>query len=91
MRVPLHIVEHRRDRLRELIRTDGFLPVAELSRRLGVSPVTVRRDLATAAARGQITRTRGGALADYNISFASLGQREQWSRTASGSCFARTG
>jgi len=82
MRVPLHIVERRRDRLRVLIRTDGFLPVAELSRRLGVSPVTVRRDLATAAARGQITRTRGGALADYNISFASLGQREQWSRTA---------
>ncbi len=82
MRVPLYIVERRRERLRELIRADGFLPVAEISRRLGVSSVTVRRDLVTVAARGQITRTRGGALADYNASFASLGQREHWSRTA---------
>ena len=82
MRVPLHIVERRRERLRDLIRTDGFLPVAEISRRLGVSPVTVRRDLATAAARGHLTRTRGGALADYNTTFASLGQRAQWARTA---------
>ncbi len=82
MRVPLHIVERRRERLRALIRADGFVPVAEISRRLGVSPVTVRRDLATAAARGHLTRTRGGALADYNTTFASLGQRAQWARTA---------
>jgi DeoR/GlpR family transcriptional regulator of sugar metabolism len=82
MRVPLHIVEARRERLRDLIRTGGFLPVAELSKRLGVSAVTVRRDLATVAARGHITRTRGGALADYNTTFASLGQRAQWARTA---------
>ena len=82
MRVALHIVESRRTRLRDLIRTDGFLPVAELSRRLGVSVVTVRRDLVAVAARGHITRTRGGALADYNTTFASLGQRAQWARTA---------
>jgi DeoR/GlpR family transcriptional regulator of sugar metabolism len=82
MRVPLHIVEHRRERLRDLIRTDGFLAVAEISRRLGVSTVTVRRDLAAVAARGQLTRTRGGAFADYNTTFASLGQRAQWARTA---------
>ena len=82
MRVPLHIVERRRERLRDLIRTDGFLPVAEISRRLDVSSVTVRRDLAAVAARGQLTRTRGGAFADYNTTFASLGQRAQWARTA---------
>jgi DeoR/GlpR family transcriptional regulator of sugar metabolism len=82
MRVPLHIVERRRERLRDLIRTDGFLAVAEISRQLGVSPVTVRRDLAEAAARGHLTRTRGGAFADYNTTFASLGQRAQWARTA---------
>lgn len=82
MRVPLHIVEARRARLRELIRANGFLPVSELSKRLGVSVVTVRRDLVTVAARGDITRTRGGALADYNTTFASLGQRAQWARTA---------
>lgn len=84
MRVPLHIVEQRRGRLRDLIRADGFLPVAELSRRLGVSEVTVRRDLSVIAAEGQITRTRGGALADYNTTFASLGQRAHRARTAKG-------
>ena len=42
----------------------------------------MRRDLVAVAARGDITRTRGGALADYNTTFASLGQRAQWARTA---------
>lgn len=82
MRVPLHIVERRREQLRGLIRTDGFLPVAEICRRLGVSEATARRDLAVIAANGQITRTHGGALADFNVSFASIGQRAQRARTA---------
>ncbi len=84
MRVPLHIVESRRERLRGLIRTDGFLPVAEICRRLDVSAATARRDLAAVAAHGHITRTRGGALADYNASFASLGERIARARTAKG-------
>ena len=84
MRVPLHIVERRRERLRALIRTDGFLPVAEICRRLGVSEATVRRDLASGAAAGHLTRTRGGALADYNVSFASPGERATRARTAKG-------
>lgn len=82
MRVPLHIVEIRRERLRNLIRTDGFLPIAEICRRLDVSEATARRDLVSVADRGHITRTRGGALADYNTSFASLGQRAQRARNA---------
>jgi DeoR/GlpR family transcriptional regulator of sugar metabolism len=84
MRVPLHIVERRRERIRALIRTDGFLPVAEISKKLGVSQVTVRRDLIVVAADGHITRTRGGALADYNTTFASLSQRAHRARTAKG-------
>ncbi|MFZ5496959.1 MAG: DeoR/GlpR family DNA-binding transcription regulator [Verrucomicrobiota bacterium] len=84
MRVPRHIVESRHERLRALIRTDGFLPVAEICRRLGISAATARRDLAEAAAGGHITRTRGGALADYNTSFASLGERSGRARTAKG-------
>ena len=82
MRVPLHIVEKRREKLRQLIRTDGFLPIADICRRLQVSEATARRDLASIAAHGQITRTRGGALADYNSTFASLGQRAHRARTA---------
>ncbi|MEO7598817.1 MAG: DeoR/GlpR family DNA-binding transcription regulator [Opitutus sp.] len=82
MRVPLHIVESRREKLRGLIRTDGFLPVAAICRRLGISEATARRDLAAVAANGHITRTRGGALADYNASFASLGERATRARSA---------
>lgn len=82
MRVPLHIVERRREKLRQLIRTDGFLPVAEICRRIDVSEATARRDLAAIAANGHITRTHGGALADYNSTFASVGQRAHRARSA---------
>lgn len=77
MRVPLHLVERRRSELSSLIRRDGFLPVAEVCRQLHVSVATARRDLAAIAANGHITRAYGGALADYNCSFASLGERAQ--------------
>jgi DeoR/GlpR family transcriptional regulator of sugar metabolism len=82
MRVPQHIVDQRREKLRQLIRTDGFLPLAEICRRLDVSEATARRDLAAIAAHGHITRTRGGALADYNTGFASHGERAHRARTA---------
>lgn len=82
MRVPLHVVIDRQKRLRELIRQDGFLPLAEICRRLEVSAATARRDLASIAARGEISRTRGGALADYNTTFASIRERATRARTA---------
>jgi DeoR/GlpR family transcriptional regulator of sugar metabolism len=82
MRVPLHIVERRREKLRDLIRTDGFLPVAVICQRLAISEATARRDLTAVAANGQITRTRGGALADYNVAFASHGERATRARSA---------
>ncbi len=82
MRVPLHIVEERRRQLRELIRRDGFLPLAEICERLGVSTATARRDLAAIENDGHITRTYGGALADYNTSFASIGERDRMARSA---------
>jgi DeoR/GlpR family transcriptional regulator of sugar metabolism len=82
MRVSLHIVERRREKLRDLIRTDGFLPVAAICRRLAISEATARRDLVAVAANGQITRTRGGALADYNAAFASYGERATRARSA---------
>jgi DeoR/GlpR family transcriptional regulator of sugar metabolism len=75
MRVPQHLVDQRREELRSLIRRDGFLPVAEMCRRLCVSEATVRRDLMAVEASGHITRTYGGALADYNSAFASIDER----------------
>ncbi len=82
MRVPLHIVEARRERLRALIRQDGFLPVADICRALKISEATARRDLAAIEESGHITRTYGGALADYNTDFASLGERAKRARSA---------
>ena len=82
MRVPQHLVDRRRAELRSLIRRDGFLPVAEICRRLQVSEATVRRDLAVVEADGHITRTYGGALADYNSAFASIDERSGRARPA---------
>lgn len=82
MRVALHIVEQRRERLRTLVRRDGFLPLADICRELAISEATARRDLVAIEANGDITRTYGGALADYNTSFASLGERARRARSA---------
>jgi DeoR/GlpR family transcriptional regulator of sugar metabolism len=82
MRVPQHLVDRRREELRSLIRHDGFLPVAEICKRLGVSEATARRDLAAVEADGHITRTYGGALADYNSSFDSVDVRSGRARSA---------
>ncbi len=82
MRVPKHIVDLRREQLRDLIRRDGFLPLAEICRRFKISVATARRDLVAVEASGHITRTYGGALADYNSSFASLDERSGRARSA---------
>ena len=82
MRVPQHLVDRRREELRRLIRRDGFLPVVEICRHLGVSAATARRDLVAVEANGHITRTYGGALADYNSAFASHDERSGRARPA---------
>ena len=46
MKVPLHIVLARRERLAQIIEQHRYLPVKELCRRLEVSEATLRRDLA---------------------------------------------
>ena len=84
MRVPQHLVDRRREELRGLIRRDGYMPVAEICRRLEVSEATARRDLVAIEANGHISRTHGGALADYNTSFASLSERAIRARSAKG-------
>jgi len=53
MRVPLHVVEARREKLAALIDRHRYLPVHELCRRLGVSEATARRDLASLASRNK--------------------------------------
>ncbi|MDM4763791.1 DeoR/GlpR family DNA-binding transcription regulator [Galbitalea sp. SE-J8] len=52
----------RRQRLADLVRTDGFTRVADAAALLGVSEVTVRSDLAVLARDGQLSRVHGGAM-----------------------------
>lgn len=75
MRVPLHIVEARRDKLANLIETHRYLPLRELCHRLNVSEATARRDLAELAKRNLVKRTHGGALAEFNERFPSFNER----------------
>ena len=70
-----HIVEARRRRLAELLQRHRYLGIADLCREFGISGATVRRDLAYLEKNRQLTRTYGGALADYNHRFPSFRQR----------------
>jgi DeoR family glycerol-3-phosphate regulon repressor len=53
----------RQARLAEFLAQNGFVSVAETAERLGVSSMTIRRDLEVLEARGMLTRTHGGAVA----------------------------
>lgn len=55
--------ESRRERLLSLIHQRGAVRAAEAAEVLGVSPVTVRRDIAQLAQAGAVERIRGGARA----------------------------
>src|SRR5882672_10743363 len=52
----------RHSRILALTRSQGAVRIGELSRRLGVSAPTIRRDLASLAGQGLVARVRGGAL-----------------------------
>ena len=57
------LAAERQERLRELLRERRVVRVDEFARGLGVSPATVRRDLAAIAAEGGLRRVHGGAVA----------------------------
>lgn len=52
----------RRDEIMELIRTQGNIRVADISKSYGVSEVTVRSDLEYLEAQGVLKRVHGGAV-----------------------------
>jgi DeoR family transcriptional regulator of aga operon len=58
----------RRRRIETYIRSDGNCRVTELSRQLGVSQATIRRDLAELEALGSILRVNGGAVSRERLS-----------------------
>jgi DeoR/GlpR family transcriptional regulator of sugar metabolism len=54
--------EQRRDEIVRLAMSHGLASVEDLSARMGVTPSTIRRDLAVLTSRGKLARTYGGAL-----------------------------
>lgn len=75
MRVARHVVDARRQKLAELLQRHRYSDLAELCKEFGVSEATMRRDLAHLEERKLITRTYGGAMADFNLRFPSFRQR----------------
>jgi DeoR family fructose operon transcriptional repressor len=55
--------ESRRERLMDILTTDGIIRLDAAAEKLGVSAMTVRRDLADLEVDGQLRRVRGGAVA----------------------------
>jgi DeoR/GlpR family transcriptional regulator of sugar metabolism len=75
VKVPLHVIKARRERLAQMIVQHHYLPVRELCKTLGVSEATLRRDLAALHGEKRITRTYGGALSEFNDRFPSFRAR----------------
>ncbi len=65
----------RRDAIVTLATTTGLASVEELSTRFGVTPSTIRRDLAQLESEGQLARTYGGVMPLVAHPEASLRQR----------------
>ncbi|WP_405922784.1 substrate-binding domain-containing protein [Streptomyces sp. NBC_00035] len=55
-------VDQRHERVLELVRERGSLRVADLAAELGVSAVTLRRDVETLAAQGRLQRLHGAVV-----------------------------
>ncbi|MEW6232745.1 MAG: DeoR/GlpR family DNA-binding transcription regulator, partial [Chloroflexota bacterium] len=56
------IQEERRQKILQLIETQGSVDVSDLCTRFGVSEMTIRRDLADLQSKGLLRRVRGGAV-----------------------------
>ena len=65
-----------------MVAEQGFLPVHELCRRLGVSEATARRDLSALENEKKIKRTYGGAISEFENRFPSFTERRKQSRRA---------
>lgn len=56
------LIDERRRHILSLIHSQGRVLVGELSRTLGISQITIRKDLEHLQSRGLVQRTHGGAL-----------------------------
>jgi DeoR family transcriptional regulator of aga operon len=56
------LIDERRQHILSLIQSQGRVLVGELSRNLGISQITIRKDLEYLQSKGLVHRTHGGAL-----------------------------
>jgi len=63
---PKLLMEERRRAILDAVDTTGRVKVEELSKRFGVSSVTVREDLEALSAKGALVRSYGGAIPALN-------------------------
>ncbi len=56
------LIDERRRHILTLVQSQGRVLVGELSRTLGISQITIRKDLEHLQSRGLVQRTHGGAL-----------------------------
>ena len=56
------LIDERRQHILSLVHSQGRVLVGELSRTLGISQITIRKDLEHLQSRGLVQRTHGGAL-----------------------------
>jgi DeoR family transcriptional regulator of aga operon len=56
------LIDERRQHILSLVENQGRVLVAELSRDLGISQITIRKDLELLQSKGLVHRTHGGAL-----------------------------
>jgi DeoR family transcriptional regulator, aga operon transcriptional repressor len=73
------LIDERRQHVLSLIQRDGRVVVGELSDQLGISRITIRKDLEYLQAKGLIHRTHGGALSTQSgaLSDPSLTEKEK--------------
>lgn len=73
------LIDERRQHVLGLIHRNGRVLVSELSETLGISRITIRKDLDHLESRGLLHRTHGGALAVQGNALLdpSLGEKEQ--------------
>ena len=69
-------LQERRDRILDILHTEGKVRVAALSALFNVSEVSIRNDLAELEGKGLLSRVHGGAVSSYSSYYhMSLAQR----------------
>jgi DeoR/GlpR family transcriptional regulator of sugar metabolism len=56
------LARHRQSLILQAVRSDGSARVSDLTQRLGVSDMTIRRDLEVLARDGLVEKVHGGAV-----------------------------